>query len=118
MTKSQMSVVMDMVFDKCHIFRESGQKEYAHANDNAFANFDRVAERLDLDRKKVLLVYMEKHMDGIHSYVNGYKSQREDVRGRIVDVMVYAALLYAMIEEECGTLDSISGSMDTSEELS
>jgi len=95
-----MAKVMATIFEKCQSFRESGQKEYAHKEDNAFANFERVGERLTLDRKKVLLVYLEKHLDGIHSYVNGYKSQREDVRGRILDLIVYSTLLYGMIEEE------------------
>lgn len=100
MTKTEMAELMDAVFNKCHSFRESGQAEYAHKNENAFANFERVAERLDMDRKKVLLVYLEKHLDGIHSHVNGHKSQREDVRGRLIDLIVYSFLLYGMIESE------------------
>jgi hypothetical protein len=77
-----------------------GQKEYAHREDNAFANFERVAERLGLDRKQSLMVYVEKHMDGLHSFIQGYKSQREDVRGRLLDIFVYLCLLWGMIETE------------------
>lgn len=95
-----MADVMDEVFKLCQLFRDNGQKEYAHRDDNAFANFERVGERCNIDRKKVLLVYLEKHLDGIHSYVNGHTSQREDVRGRILDSIVYQTLLYGMVEEE------------------
>ena len=46
------------------------------------------------------MVYLLKHIDGISSYVNGHKSQREDVRGRITDAIVYLCLLWGMVEDE------------------
>ena len=79
--------------------REAGQKEYARNQSNAFANFERVADYINSDRQKVLLTYLLKHIDGICSFVNGYKSQREDVRGRITDSIVYLCLLWGMIED-------------------
>jgi|TARA_R100001530_G_scaffold131243_1_gene102779 hypothetical protein len=45
------------------------------------------------------MVYLLKHIDGITAYLAGHKSQREDVRGRIKDAIVYLMLLWAMIEE-------------------
>lgn len=90
---------MTTVFDECHKLRGHGQAEYAHKDENAFANFERVGERLNISREKVLMVYTEKHWDGIASYVNGHKSQREDVRGRINDMIVYLCLLRGMVEE-------------------
>jgi len=46
------------------------------------------------------MVFLLKHFDGITSYVDGHKSQREDVRGRIKDAIVYLMLLWGMIEEK------------------
>jgi len=80
--------------------RAAGQKEYARETSNAFANFERVAEHIDSNREKVLMVYLLKHIDGISSFVNGYKSQREDVRGRITDAITYLCLLWGMVEQE------------------
>lgn len=80
--------------------REAGQKEYARKTSNAFANFERVADHIECTREKVLMVYLLKHIDGISSYVNGHKSQREDVRGRITDAIVYLCLLWGMVEDE------------------
>ena len=79
--------------------REAGQKEYARKSDNAFANFERVGDNLNISREKVLLVYLLKHIDGICSFVEGHKSQREDVRGRLTDAIVYLCLLWGMVEE-------------------
>lgn len=100
MRREEMEEVMERVFSECGALRHAGQKEYAHAEENAFANFERVAERQGLDRKQVLMVYAEKHIDGIHSFIKGHKSQREDVRGRINDLIVYMCLLRGMIDEE------------------
>jgi hypothetical protein len=98
-SKADMEGVMNKVFTECHRLRGAGQAEYAHKDDNAFANFERVAERIGINRESVLMVYAEKHIDGIHSFIKGHKSQREDVRGRINDVIVYLCLLRGMIDE-------------------
>lgn len=103
--KSQQEVaeLFRNVFEKeIMALREAGQKEYAHDNSNAFSNFERVAADLGLNRKAVLWVYVRKHLDGIAAYLKGHKSQREDVRGRINDSLVYLLLLRAMIEDEEG----------------
>lgn len=99
MTREEVGKVMDAVFEECRGLRAAGQKEYAHREENAFANFERVAERLGLSREAVLLVYAEKHMDGIHAYIKGHRSQRESVTGRINDMIVYLCLLRGMVQE-------------------
>jgi len=100
MTQDEMADVMLTVFAECNDLRGAGQEEYAHHLSNAFANFDRLAEDLGMDRKMVLWVYAMKHRDGIAAYIKGHKSQREDVRGRINDLIVYLCLLRGMIDEE------------------
>jgi len=100
MKRAEMNLLMQNILKKIQETRDSGQKEYAHDDDNVFANFERVANTLNITREKALMVYMLKHIDGIVSYTDGHKSQREDVRGRITDVIVYAMLLWGMIEDE------------------
>ena len=82
--------------------RDAGQREYAHSDDNVFANFERVAKSIDSSRQKVLMVYLLKHIDGISAHIKGHKSQREDVKGRLTDAMVYLMLLWGMIEDDEG----------------
>ena len=84
--------VMDIV-KQTHI---QGQKEYAHDTENVFANFERVASNLNVSREKALLVYLLKHIDGICSYVDGHKMQRDNLKGRITDAIVYLCLLWGM----------------------
>lgn len=99
MTRNDMKAVMERVFAECQELRLAGQREYARDEDNAFANFERVAERLGISREAALMVYVEKHLDGIHSWIQGHRSQRESVRGRINDAIVYLCLLRGMAEE-------------------
>ena len=100
MNHKQMAKVMEDIMKKVNHMREEGQKEYAHDDGNVFANFNRISNLLGVNRKKVLMTYMLKHIDGVAAYVKGHKSQREDVTGRITDIIVYLMLLWAMIEEE------------------
>ena len=72
---------------------------YAHSG-NPFANFERLSNILGTDRKKILLVYLFKHIDAITAYINGQYMDTEPVQGRIVDAINYLTILYAMIEEE------------------
>ena len=100
-TRDRVAEMMSFVFDNDIMkLREEGQKEYAHTNDNAFANFERGADDIGVDRKQVLWVYAMKHKDGISSWLKGHTSQREPVEGRINDLIVYLMLLRGMIEQE------------------
>ena len=103
---------MEKIIKSISKTRKSGQNEYAHDENNVFANFDRIAKALKTTREKVLLTYLLKHVDGITAYVNGHTSQREDVRGRITDIMVYLMLLWAMIENNKDTIGYIDNPFD------
>lgn len=104
MIYSDMTNLIKRVFREVEALREAGQKEYARDQLNTFANFERVAEWLGTTRERVLMTYMLKHLDGICAFVEGHHSQREDVRGRINDLIVYALLLRGMVEEEPATV--------------
>ena len=102
MTQDGMAQVMRDIFARCNTFREAGQKEYAHDDDNAFRNFNSAAERLGYDRTEILWIFLDKHLSGILAHIKGHTSQREDVTGRIGDAITYLCLLEGMIVEERG----------------
>ena len=41
-----------------------------------------------------------KHIDGIASHIKGHVSQRENVKGRLTDAIVYLCILWGMIESK------------------
>ena len=93
-------IISEEILPKIKAARDAGQREYAQDEDNVFANFERVADTLKISREKVLMVYLLKHIDGISAYTKGHKSQREDVRGRLTDAIVYLMLLWSMVIQE------------------
>lgn len=95
----------DELSAQCSETQRKAQKEYAHGA--AFGNFERAAELFGLSRETVLAIFMWKHFDGIAAWIKGHRSQRENVKGRILDASVYLRLLYAMVIdlEERGELD-------------
>lgn len=69
-------------------------------SDDAFDNFKRLGQLLDIPPEKVLAVYMVKHFDAIIKYCKGNKSLREPIEGRIEDAQLYLGLLKGMIKEK------------------
>ena len=100
MRLAEHNELLEDIFEEVRKIRLAGQKEYAHDEDNCFANFERIAKLQGLSRETILMTYVFKHIDGIQSYIKGHKSQREDVRGRIVDIIVYLTLLWGMADQD------------------
>ena len=92
-----MNELMEYIFNEVTRIRNAGQSEYARDLKNVFANFERVASFVGESREKVLLTYMIKHVDGLCAYADGHKAQREDVRGRLTDIIVYCILMWGMV---------------------
>lgn len=102
-TQPEMAEEFERIFkDEILPLWKEGSKEYAHAGHSPFANFERGAKEMGIDRKQVLWVYAMKHKDGIAAALKGHTSQREDVRGRINDFIVYLLLLRGIFNEEAG----------------
>ena len=80
--------------------RDNGQKEYAREDDDVHANFKRISDYIKITPGKVIMTYLLKHIDGINAHLDGHKSQREAVEGRIIDTIVYLFLLWGLITEE------------------
>ena len=100
MKHNEMLKQINGIFTQVEQMHTEGQKEYAMTEDNVFANFQRIANQTGLDQKMVLWIYLMKHIDGIASHIKGHTSQREDVRGRLTDAIVYLCILWGMIDEE------------------
>ena len=100
MKHNEMLKLINAIFQEVETVHTEGQKEYAMDEDNVFANFDRIANQINMDREIVLWVYLMKHIDGIASYLKGHRSQREEVQGRLTDAIVYLCILWGMIESE------------------
>ena len=75
---------------------------------NILANFERVSTNLHISPQMALLIYMEKHMDAIRTYIRYGSVMSEPIESRILDARVYLSLLRAMVEQP-PTVFQISG---------
>ena len=82
--------------------------EYS-GTDDRLANFKRIAEEEQTDPITVGRIYQRKHIDAVNTFVKtlqekGYQAASinlsEPIKGRIVDIINYYILLYALIEEQ------------------
>lgn len=99
MTLEEFSKFQNELFNDVHEMHLSKGTEYANDKDR-FANFNRIASEIDLNRKQVLYVYLKKHLDAIGFFCKTSYVESEPIRGRIIDAINYLTLLAGMIEEE------------------
>ena len=99
MNRHEMNSLIKRISNIVSDTRDAGQSEYARDSENVFAKFERVASFTKTTREKALLTYMIKHIDGLCAYTDGHRSQRENVRGRLTDIIVYCMLFWGMVED-------------------
>lgn len=98
-SREQVAQLMAEIFAECQKTRDVAQKEYAHKEENALANFEEAAAEVGITREQSWYMYAVKHWRGVAAWIKGFRSQREDVRGRIKDLIVYLVLLWAMVDD-------------------
>ena len=100
MKKSEFDKIFRGMIKEVKSTRDCGQKEYAHTEDNVFANFERVAEGLNISREQALMVYVLKHVDAIcNDAKTGVQVSDETVMSRAIDVCNYM-ILYTSLKKE------------------
>jgi len=100
MKHKEMLDTIGIIFSQVKKIHTEGQKEYAMNENNVFANFERIANQTEQSKEMILWIYLMKHIDGIASYLRGHVSQRENVRGRLTDAIVYLCILWGMINDK------------------
>lgn len=87
-------------------------EEYSR-DDDQLANFKRQATELDMNPEKVLMVYLNKHLDAVKSYVKTGRVLSESIDGRINDAILYLVLLKAVVRDGQSQAASPSGQRPT-----
>lgn len=98
MKRERYNRILDEVFTRARELSTSKGRDYA-GDANVFRNFEDVAARTGQTRLQVWSVYIQKHLLAIEKYISEGKLESEPVDSRILDVIVYLALLYAMVKD-------------------
>ncbi len=101
------SEIVQETIEQIHTLSTLKGGEYAGDIDR-LANFRRNAANLDLTMEQVWSVYAGKHWDAIMQYVKDLSSGKqrerlEPISGRLDDLIVYAILMKAMVDERKGS---------------
>lgn len=93
------------LFEQAMSMGDKKNKSYADRADT-LANFKRIAERLGLTKYQVWATYCNKHIDSINNAIKDNPDlptdASESMQGRIIDVIVYSAILYCLLYEDEG----------------
>lgn len=100
MTFPEFEKYQEDLVKQMYAMKDTKGKEYANGA-SRFANFDRLAVKMEISRLKVANIFLTKHLDAIDSYINNGKTfSTESIQGRVLDAMVYLSLIGGMIFED------------------
>ena len=104
MKKQEFQDLLASTFDTMHQLTATKGEEYARDTDQ-LANFKRGAADAGTSPLVVWVIFFNKHIDAIKSYVREGKTFSEHICGRIDDAILYLILLKAIvIEQQRGTM--------------
>jgi hypothetical protein len=111
MNTDKFDALLSDTFDKLQRINITKGREYSGSEDR-LANFKRQANPIGISPESILLVYMNKHIDSIHTFVKDLQTSTgfhtiaeleaklsEPIEGRIDDVIMYCCLLKGLIAD-------------------
>src|SRR5690606_26128816 len=114
MTHDQYLAAKDLLLRTAEDIESSKRPAYTIGSEDVLANFKRIAERTGQEPGQVLATYMLKHVDAVTSALcRPDLPQAEAILGRFADLINYAKLGYALIEERAGKTPCACGETDT-----
>ena len=103
MRKSRFLKLIESTFTEIRQLTATKGEEYsntAKVDADQLANFKRQAADLGMTQEQILSVYLNKHLDGIKSYVRTGVQHSEPIVGRIDDAILYLLLFKAMVVDK------------------
>lgn len=91
-------VFCDKIFTECAAILEAKGPDYSGLQDR-LKNFKEVAAKYDVSAEAAVMIYYEKHMQAVSTYIKSGKLTGEPIREKIKDLINYLVLLGAIIED-------------------
>lgn len=99
MTPTEFQKVLDETTAKLEQLTESKGREYRGSDDDQLANFYRSAKEAGIKPTQAWLVFFNKHIDAIKSFIRTESIFSEPIEGRIDDAILYLILLKALLRD-------------------
>jgi len=104
MTNDDLLLLIDAQYNIMLSLTRSKGAEYARSNTDQLANFKRQGEELGSTPEQILMVYLNKHVDSIKTYVKRLGTGQpvvlsEPIEGRIDDAILYLVLFKGLTRD-------------------
>ena len=100
MTSQELYKLIEQeILPPCKEIMQTKGTSYSGTEDK-LGNFKRIAKVTNLPVETICFVYMAKHWDAICSYIRKEYSDSEKISSRIMDIINYCFLLYAILKEQ------------------
>ena len=103
MTSDQYTQWRDNFLHETLHLSDEKRVEYCNGNQHidVHTNFKLIAEKLGLKPMQVLSVYLNKHLESLHSYFKSGKTySNESIESRVCDIINYLLLAMSMKAEQ------------------
>ena len=99
MTNNEFKVLLGVQYAELLKMTATKGREYTNDNTDQLINFKEQAAELGMRPEQVLMVYLNKHLSAIKSYVRTGQVHSEPIEGRITDAILYLVLLRGLITD-------------------
>lgn len=101
MTQDAFAALVNRQMAECgELLNGKGQEYVPDPNKDALSNFKESGKDLDIDPAKVAMIFLNKHIRSIKTYIRTRKEGAEPITGRISDAINYLILLRALFEDK------------------
>lgn len=95
MKNKEREDIFDDILKEAKDLREKKGYDYSGIED-VNRNFKDGAVRLGMKPEQILGVYLDKHLDAIHTFIKDGEVKSEPIRTRIVDAINYLLILHSL----------------------
>ena len=101
MTQVERNEFVQKFFEEyCVKILNTKGNEYSLHQIDVNNNFKRAGNELEIEPKKILWIFLKKHLDAILAFINKGNVESEPIEGRIGDAINYLFILASLIEED------------------
>lgn len=99
MTSDEREVYFEEILKEAKELRIKKGSDYSGVEDSN-RNFKEAAKRLGITPEQVLSVYLDKHLDAIHTFIKDGVVKSEPIVGRVQDAINYLLIFLSLVWEK------------------
>ena len=99
MTSKEREDYFETILYEAKVLRVAKGHDYS-GDEDSNRNFKEGGKRLGLKPEQVLGVYLDKHLEAIHTFIKDGVVKSEPIEGRVMDAINYLLILLSIYKEQ------------------